>query len=84
MMKSKTLLRYAKIISNCPSYDDMEFVLEKMFKLYVPSEGEIKQFLYDTYELGSENYQDVEDKLGPLISKLFEDRFERLDSEFDK
>jgi len=40
--------------------------------------------LYDTYELGSEKYKDVEDKLVPLISKLFEDRFERLDSEFDK
>ena len=84
MMKKATLNRYAIVISNCPSYDDMEFVIEKMFNLYVPTKGEIKQFLYENYEIGSDDYYEVERKLLPLISKLFQDRFDRLDSELDK
>lgn len=86
-MKKETLNCYAKVISNCPSYDDMEFVIEKMFNLYVPTKGEIKQFLYENYEIGSDDYYEFERKLLPLISKLFQDRFDRLDrldSELDK
>ena len=84
MMIKETLNRYSKIISNCPSYDDMEFVIEKMFNLYTPTEGEVKQFLYENYEIGFDDYKGVEGKLLPLISKLFQDRFDRLDSQFDK
>jgi hypothetical protein len=84
MMKKETLNRYANVINNCPSYDDVEFVIEKMFNLYVPTKGEIKQFLYENYEIGSDDYYEFERKLLPLISKLFQDRFDRLDSELDK
>lgn len=73
----------------------MDFVIEQMFKLYVPTKGEIDDFLDnslqfygpmvrelcrgDTCKQG-ELYSEVKTAITQAIVKLFEDRFERLSS----
>lgn len=86
----ESLRRYSRIIANCENYEDMDFVIEQMFRLYVPSEGEVGDFIDSNLQFytgpikdicGEDSermYREVKHMVTQMVMQLFEQRFKRL------
>jgi hypothetical protein len=90
MINPESLRKYSRIISSCENHEDMDFVIEQMFRLYVPTTGEIEDFIDSDLKFytgpvedicgkdSEKMYHEVKHMVTQMVMHLFEDRFKRL------